>query len=148
MYAVHRTVVYLDGPNLRNIRGPLDRRPFGRVGFVHLDGPYNSIWTVEPSSPFTISNCWPPASGRFRPTGACRNLPALLGTLGGAGKLTLHLTQNCFLYLTLLTLSCTLHCKLYPVLYTVNNSLYSVQCTVYSVQCTLYSVQCTVYSVQ
>ena len=29
----------LDGPNPRNIGGPLDPRSFGRISFLHLDGP-------------------------------------------------------------------------------------------------------------
>ena len=103
----------------------------------------------SPSPP--ISDCWRPASGRFRPTGACRNLPAILGTLGGAGKVTLHFTQNCLLYFTLLSLSCTLHCKLSTAsftLYTVQCTLYTVHCTLYTVHCTLYTVHCTLYNVQ
>ena len=52
---VHWTFVYLDGPNQRNIGGPLHYialgyRPFGWISFVHFDGPKNSIWTVGPSS--------------------------------------------------------------------------------------------------
>ena len=45
-WTVHVTSIWtvqMDG-------GPLDRCPFGQVSFVHFDGPYNSIWTGEPSS--------------------------------------------------------------------------------------------------
>ena len=46
---VHWTVVHLDGPNWHNIGVPLESCPFWWVSCIHLDRPYNSIWTVEPS---------------------------------------------------------------------------------------------------
>ena len=38
----------MEGSKLRLTCGSLDNRPFGRLGFVNLDGPNYAIWTKEP----------------------------------------------------------------------------------------------------
>ena len=44
----------MDSPNLRLSGGPLDHPPFGRLHFVNLNNPNNTIWTVQ-NTPFGLS---------------------------------------------------------------------------------------------